>query len=101
MDKTIFINKKLKDSVETYLHNIDQTKEHGGFFLGENDTLIIPRFLPNKSNTPKNSYLTPKYWKEIIEIDLRLLNLNQYIHFHTHPNPIRKIYQKWRFKLFE
>jgi len=86
MAKTIWITHELKDFIEEYLKRTDPLKEHGGFFLGKNNELFIPRILPNYSNSPRNSYLTPKYWKELIEIDLIYFNLDYYIHFHSHPD---------------
>jgi len=86
MAKTIWITQELKDFIEGYLKRTDPLKEHGGFFLGKNNELIIPRIFPNYSNSPRNSYLTPKYWKELIEIDLIYFNLDYYVHFHSHPD---------------
>lgn len=86
MAKTIWITQTLKDFVEGYLKRTDPLKEHGGFFLGKNNELIIPRIFPNYSNSPRDSYLTPKYWKELVDLDLIYFNLDYYVHFHTHPD---------------
>lgn len=86
MAKTIWITQELKEFIEGYLIRTDPLKEHGGFFLGKNNELILPRIFPNKSNSPRNSYLTPSYWKELINIDLLYFDLDYYVHFHSHPN---------------
>jgi len=94
---TIYITRELKDYIENYLFSQDISLEYGGFFLGKDNKLIIPRILPNHSKTPYNSYLTPNYWRELIKIDLEFYELDFYVHFHSHPN--HSIYSKQDLKV--
>lgn len=86
MIQTIYIHNDLKSLTENFLLLNNPKIEHGGFFLGNNNQLIIPKIFPNISNTPKRSYRLPSNYNLFLKVDLQFFKLNFSVHFHTHPN---------------
>lgn len=88
MPLTITITQELKDWVDTYLLNNNPEMEKGGFLLGKDYTLMIPRFFPNISDTPQTSYLIAQNWRSFLDYDLKFFQMNFICFFHTHPHHI-------------
>jgi hypothetical protein len=84
--KIVYITSELRILVNNFLVSNNPKVEHGGFFYGRDNTLILPRFLPNTSNDQRSSYSPPNNWKWLTDIDKKLFNTDLCIHFHTHPD---------------
>lgn len=84
--KLIYIDSKLKRIIENYLFSNNPESEHGGFLLGRDDLLLIPLILPNIAVNCSNSYLPCENWKSILDISMKIYQMDLFIHFHTHPN---------------
>jgi proteasome lid subunit RPN8/RPN11 len=86
MIQTIYIHNNLKNLIEDYLLSNNPRIEHGGFFLGNHNQLIIPKLFPNTSNTPERSYKLPSNYNLFLKLDQKFFKMNFSVHFHTHPN---------------
>lgn len=84
--KLIYIESKFKNLVEKYLLNNNPEYEHGGFFVGRDNLLLLPLFLPNISKNQLNSYLPCENWKNILDLSIKVYQMDLFIHFHSHPN---------------
>jgi proteasome lid subunit RPN8/RPN11 len=82
---SLYLPQVTKDRTEDYIRKNDFKVEHGGFFLGKDRTLLIPRFYPNLSKTPDHEYVEEPHSHEYMLLDQRLFGMDLVVEFHTHP----------------
>lgn len=83
---SLYLPKTIKERTEDYLRQNNPRIEHGGYFLGQRSTILIPRFYPNRADTPKNTYSMDPAAADYLKIDTRLFGMDLVVNFHTHPN---------------
>lgn len=82
---TVYLLAAARERVECYIRANNPRIEHGGFLIGKDYTIIVPRFYPNVSATPEKSYQIEPSFRKYLQIDLNLFGMNFLADFHTHP----------------
>lgn len=83
---TVYLPKLVKQRAEDFIRQNNPKMEHGGYFLGQGSTLLIPRFYPNRSDRPEHSYKRDASAIDFVRLDARLFGMDLLVDFHTHPN---------------
>lgn len=86
MGNCLYLPITVKQRAEDYIRGNNPRIEHGGYFLGRESTLLIPRFYPNRSEHPESSYKGDVCAVDYAQLDARLFGMDLFIDFHTHPN---------------